>query len=166
MKKCRGCDRQFQPSSRHLHCPACRRQASHDQCACGEPKQSTSSTCRSCQPTAGEDNGNWRGGKTYHKAGYLMRRVPGHPRARPRSPYVFEHVLVMEERLGRRLLADESVHHLNGVKDDNRVENLELWVRPQPSGIRASDAVVWAREILARYDNGAPGSSNSDQGKP
>src|SRR5436190_10965960 len=106
-------------------------------------KQRESETCQSCQPTAWEANGNWRGGKTRHKAGYLMRRVPGHPRARPNSPYVFEHILVMEELLGRHLLPGESVHHLNGLKDDNRPENLELWVKPQPAGIRASDAVVW-----------------------
>ena len=46
------------------------------------------------------------------------------------------------------------------MKDDNRPENLELWIRPQPSGIRAVDAVAWAREILDRY-GGLPNSSNN-----
>ena len=80
-----------------------------------------------------------------------MIHTPGHPRARGNNGYVFEHILVMEEVLGRHLLPDENVHHLNGVKDDNRAANLELWTRPQPSGVRAADALAWAREIVARY---------------
>src|ERR1700727_1589802 len=145
---CSECRRSFEPSSRHLRCPSCR---SHDLCACGATKQVHSATCSAWRTEKGDSNSNWRGGQTRHKKGYLMSRVPGHPRA-GNGNYVFEHILVMERVLGRYLLPSESVHHLNGVRDDNRPENLELWTRPQPPGIRGADAVAWAREILARYE--------------
>jgi hypothetical protein len=79
-----------------------------------------------------------------------MVLVQHHPRAGCNG-YVFEHVLVIEHLLGRHLVASETVHHLNGLRDDNRPENLELWTRPQPAGIRVRDAVAWAHEVLARY---------------
>ena len=76
----------------------------------------------------------------------------GHPRATGnRGNYVFEHILVMEKHINRYLNEGESVHHKNGVRNDNRVKNLELWIKPQPTGIRASDALVWAREIVDKY---------------
>lgn len=64
---------------------------------------------------------------------------------------VMEHRAVMEQALGRELYAHENVHHINGVRDDNRLENLELWSSSQPSGQRVEDKVAWAREILAAY---------------
>lgn len=64
---------------------------------------------------------------------------------------VMEHRAVMERELGRALFEDENVHHINGDRADNRLENLELWSTSQPSGQRIADKVAWAREILARY---------------
>src|SRR3989304_7290186 len=76
----------------------------------------------------GHRSRNWRGGKniTYH--GYIDIRKPEHPFSSQRG-YVKEHRLVMEKHLDRYLQPNEEIHHINGIKDDNRIENLIILVK-------------------------------------
>jgi len=78
--------------------------------------------------------------------GYIWHRVPAdHPnavlRTGSRGGLILEHRLVMERALGRHLLPRERVHHKNGNRRDNRLENLELWSldHKDPPGVRVSE---------------------------
>lgn len=96
----------------------------------------------------GSDAPNWKGGRTLDKDGYVKILVG-------KKTYRREHILVMEQHLGRALYDDETVHHKNGIRSDNRLDNLELRASNHGSGQTVEDLVVWAKEILARYDKGS-----------
>lgn len=119
-KECKGCKATFfsQPSRRVLFCSE----------ACNRKN-------RSYVRRNGSDGWYLQG-----KTGYIARVRDGKTQ--------LQHRFIVEQHLGRSLMPFENVHHINGVKDDNRLENLEIWITKQPKGQRPADLYDWAVELL------------------
>jgi hypothetical protein len=106
------------------------------------PKGRKLPLCKKC--LSGELSPHWKGGHL-HVSGYRVMKVTG------KNKGIFEHRLVMEKHIGRKLYKDETIHHKNGIRDDNRIENLELMVGAHARGITTKEAIDWAHKILERY---------------
>lgn len=145
-KKCEGqhCDRLV------VYRKLCKRCYQKDKCpivGCSNLKSKRAEVCKSCY--LGENHKGYTGGRFFHKSSgyiYVLNRNKEGPK------YIGEHVDVMEKFLGRNLTEEENVHHKNGIKTDNRIENLELWSTSQPYGQRVEDKVNYALEILRLYE--------------
>jgi len=82
--------------------------------------------------------------------GYRRIPMPLHPNVQSNGQ-ILEHVFIMSQHLGRPLYKGETVHHINGDRLDNRIENLELWHRSHPPGQRVEEKIAWCKEFLKQY---------------
>ncbi len=129
---CQKCGESFETNTSFVKfCPNCRPQKkgafkyqrdpkNYDQCPlCGEKKSRSAQQCRACAGKSKryDKNPQWKGGRAKMQDGYIQVTLPNGKRA-------MEHRLVLEQKLGRPLKANELGHHLNGIRDDNRPENL------------------------------------------
>ncbi len=93
---------------------------------CGKALGSyASKRCQKCV-RIGKLNFRWKGGRQINADGYVLILAKDHPFSECRG-YIFEHRIVMEKHLGRYVRPEEVVHHINGIKTDNRIENLGLF---------------------------------------
>jgi hypothetical protein len=136
-------------------CPECQREKwvplKWDGALCGkcsvrlkaQPKGAAAKKPGNIERQRGAKNHAYRGGRKQATGGYVyVLTDPSDVIAAAMTgsiPYVLEHRLVMARAIGRPLHQYEEVHHRNGRRTDNRLENLELWIKSQPAGQRASE---------------------------
>lgn len=120
--------------------------------------------CQRTGPRGGEGHPEWKGGRLINKDGYVQIHSPDHPTTHKTKKYVLEHRLVMEAHLGRYLTKDEVVHHKNGQKDDNRLENLELFAS-NAAHLRETlkgQCPQWTEDGLRRIKEGQKNRKNPE----
>jgi hypothetical protein len=128
------------------------------QCVCGTKKEVNGADLRNSRSKScgcwylGDNHHKWHGGKGQQKKGYIEVYVTDYPNAS--GPIrTYEHIYVMAKHLGRPLRPKETVHHKNGIKNDNHIDNLELWASKHPAGQRITDLLHWAKAILEEYQH-------------
>ena len=146
LKNCRRCKAEFKPSGANARW-------------CSDACKNGTAVCRNCQKTftaSRKSKGIYCcischyehrvpfGTVRAHDNGYTIIKVPkgtvgANASGSRRTYWMHTHRYVMQQKLGRPLLSTEKVHHINGRRDDNRPENLELWKRAHPAGVRAAD---------------------------
>lgn len=146
--RCVVCDNSFQPKILRPSRPSmyCSKQCKERK-ACAKPcvvdgcseRRLVGVKSQRCERHTGVLDGRWR-----NSDGYVILEID----LRDGSRWgISEHRFNMMRKLGRELINRENVHHINGVRDDNRVENLELWYTSQPSGQRVPDLVSYLIEF-------------------
>lgn len=93
----------------------------------------------------------WGGEGHITKDGYVFIYRKGYPGVRDKDGKILEHRFVMSQHLGRGLKRHETVHHKNGIKHDNRIENLELFSQHHGPGGKVEDKIKWCIEFLEEY---------------
>jgi hypothetical protein len=136
---CKECLRLRQRASYNSEANSQRYLRSKNLCVCGSHKSRYAVLCQKCKNSFNADNPKWR----VDSKGYVVAYTP--------DGQISQHRWMMERHLGRPLLGHENVHHKNGVRDDNRIENLELWSTSQPAGQRVEDKLEWCKWFINQY---------------